>query len=52
MNMMSFKIITVIVIVGLLASFALYKSNSSFTNFAVPLLQEIGIKEKPLYPIL
>ena len=48
--MMYFKIISVIILVGLISSFGLYKSNSSFANFVAPILQEVGIKEKPLYP--
>ena len=50
---MAVKIIfVVLIVIGLVGgSFFLYKNNNSFAKVVVPFLQELGLKEKPVYSI-
>ena len=46
---LTIKIIVVLIVIGLVGSFFLYKNNDSFRMLVLPLLQELGLKEIPVY---
>ena len=48
---LAIKIIVVLIVIGLVSSFLLYKNDRSFSTAVLPLLQELGLKEKPPFSI-